>query len=116
MVSRENKNFHMKHWMVIAGLLSVYDALAVSLSYFLALLIRFDLRYSSVPEGYLTPFFRFIPFYVVFCLTIFWKLRLYRSIWRFASFSPGSSRCISSALSIAMRISLMKCFRKNPGL
>ncbi|MBR2541200.1 MAG: polysaccharide biosynthesis protein [Mogibacterium sp.] len=36
---------------------------------------------------YLQPWEKFAPLYAVICIVVFWRLRLYRSIWRFASFT-----------------------------
>ena len=38
------KFFGMEHWVGIATFLRVYDAIFVSLAYFLALWLRFDCR------------------------------------------------------------------------
>lgn len=40
------KGKKLEHWMVISAGLIVYDALALALSYFLALWIRFNCHYS----------------------------------------------------------------------
>ena len=77
----------LEHWNVIAILLIVYDVVAVTLSYFLALFLRFDLIVSQIPKHYFQGWLRFAPFYAVFCIVVFWILKLYRSIWRFASYS-----------------------------
>lgn len=77
----------IEHWQIIAFYLVVYDIVAVNLSYFGALWLRFDLRFSSIPETYLGAFLRFAPFYTVFCILVFAVLRLYNSLWRFASIS-----------------------------
>ena len=77
----------LEHWKVIAFYLVLYDIVAVNVSYFFGLLLRFDLRYTSIPPEYLDAFLRFAPFYTVFTLAVFYFLRLYNSIWRFASFS-----------------------------
>ena len=66
-------------------LLVCYDILAVAFAYFLALWVRFDGRISQIPREYLTPYLEFIPFYVVFCIIIFAGLRLYKSLWKYAS-------------------------------
>ena len=73
--------------MVISAGLMVYDALALALSYFLALWIRFDCHYTQIPEYYLHTYFVFIPVYMLVSVAVFHRLRLYRSIWRFASYS-----------------------------
>ena len=77
----------LEHWQVIQLFLMCYDFLAVIVSYFAALWIRFDCRYASIDGAYLSAYYRTIPVYAVFCVAVFWALRLYRSIWRFASYS-----------------------------
>lgn len=67
--------------------LIVYDALVVNFSYFFGLWLRFDFKYSTIPEIYLDAFLKFAPLYTVFSIIVFWALRLYKSIWRFASFT-----------------------------
>lgn len=81
------KKGELEHWQIIAMYLAVYDAIAVNAAYFLALWIRFDCRYSEIPEVYLSSYLKFAPWYTIFSVVIFWLLRLYKSIWRFASYS-----------------------------
>lgn len=81
----KSKFFH--HWRIIALYLVLYDILAINFSYFFALWIRFDLKFSQIPEIYFEAFLKFAPFYTVFSLAVFYALRLYNSLWRFASFS-----------------------------
>ena len=82
-----NNRKRFEHWMMAAVYLIAYDVIAVSLSFFLALLVRFDMRFSMIPIVYLKPWEYFAPIYAVFCIIVFWRLRLYKSIWRFASFT-----------------------------
>lgn len=77
----------MEHWEVVTMLLMVYDFLAVTVSYFAALWIRFDCRFSLIDEKYLQAYYRTILIYAGFCIVVFWFLRLYKSIWRFASYA-----------------------------
>lgn len=81
------KKGKLEHWQIIAMYLAIYDAIAVNVAYFLALWIRFDCRYSEIPEVYLSSYLKFAPWYTIFSVVIFWLLRLYKSIWRFASYS-----------------------------
>lgn len=80
------KKHHIEHWQIIALGLAVYDLLAVNLAYFLALLLRFDFRYTHIPEPYLHSWLVFVPAYSVLCLVTFYVLKLYQSLWRFASY------------------------------
>ena len=81
-----NKKKKVQHWQQVALYLVVYDVIAVTLAYFLALLIRFDFQFTRIPVVYFQPWAYFAPFYAVISIVIFWRLRLYNSIWRFASF------------------------------
>ena len=54
----------LMHWQVITIGLIIYDMLAVNASYFLALWLRFDCRFSMIEPQYLEAFFAFAPIYV----------------------------------------------------
>ncbi len=75
------------HWHKVAFFLVLYDVLAVNLAYLLALWIRFDCMYSRIPEYYLDVFIHFVPINTIIVLVVFWLTRLYKSIWRFASYT-----------------------------
>ncbi len=80
------KNFGLEHWHIIALGLILYDTVSVNAAYLFALLLRFDLRFSMIEPKFLSNFYWFAPLYTVFCIVIFYRLRLYKSIWRFASY------------------------------
>lgn len=84
---KEEKTIKIQHWKVIALYLMIYDIFAVNFSYFLGLWLRFDLRYTNIPENYLHAFLKFAPAYTIVVLVIFYFLHLYNSLWRFASFN-----------------------------
>lgn len=77
----------IEHWEVVTGILMVYDFMAICFSYLLALLVRFDFKFSSIESQYLQDCYKSVVFYAIFCVILFWFLKLYRSIWRFASYS-----------------------------
>lgn len=77
----------VEHWQVVRLLLMVYDFVAVIVSFGVALWLRFDCKVTSVEPQYLTTYTKTIIIYALFCLVVFWFLRLYKSIWRFASYS-----------------------------
>ena len=66
-------------------LLVLYDIIIVNLSYLLALWLRFDCHYNSIPEKYLTPAFGVMPIHTILMVAVLAGLRLYQSIWRYAS-------------------------------
>ena len=86
-LNRVYRKTTIEHWRIISAILIVYDALMVNVAFFCGLFLRFDFQYSAIPEKYLTAFFRFAPWYTLICLLVFWMFRLYRSVWRFASFN-----------------------------
>ena len=76
-----------EHWHKVAALLMAYDLVVAIGSFLFALWLRFDCRFSEIPEMYLSACFKFSPIYFVACIVVFWFFHLYQSIWRFASFS-----------------------------
>ena len=92
------------HWKIIALYLVIYDIFTINLSYFLALWLRFDTRFSQIPEDYLRSFCVFAPFYTIICIAIFWRLRLYNSIWRFASYDELIRNIIASVVTSFIHI------------
>ena len=88
----------LEHWQKIALLLVLYDLTAIHASYFAALLLRFDFLYSQIPEYYLTPFYHFITPYAVITVAVLWHFRLYRSLWRFASYTELIRTVLSSGI------------------
>ena len=104
-----------EHWVGVAVLLLIYDAIAVNASYLAALWFRFDCRYSMIPQIYLASWIQFAPWYTVFCLIVFWCLHLYRSMWRFASFSELTRTVLGSLItSVFHTVCITAFFRRMP--
>ena len=82
-IVKKNK---IEHWQVVAGFLMLYDACALALAHFVALWVRFDCAFGAIPTNYLHAYYGFIPIYILFSLVVFWCMRLYKSIWRYASY------------------------------
>ena len=85
-------------------MLAIYDLLAVSAAYFLALWFRFDCQFSAIDEQYLTAWVKFAPIYALVCLVVFLFSKLYRSIWRFASYSELAHGMIASAITAILHV------------
>ena len=102
--------FKYEHWKIIAALLFVYDAVMVNASYFLALLIRYDFRYSWISPSYITVWTRFAPIYGLLCILIFALFGLYRSIWRFASFSEFIKTLAASFLASILHVIISRLY------
>ena len=100
----------MEHWEVITLLLILYDFVAIIVSYMAALMIRFDLRFNSIDTKYLHAFYKSILLYAAFCVVLFWFLRLYKSIWRFASFTELLRVILATSISGVVYIVVMTAF------
>ena len=101
--ARNHKNT-FEHWQGISLLLGIYDVIVVNIAYFLALWLRFDCRFSMIPQDYLLAWEKFIPIYTIACLITFWLLKLYRSLWRFASVSELMRVFASSAVTFTFHV------------
>lgn len=107
------KKEHIEHWKVIAFYLILFDVFAVNFSYFSGLWLRFDLRYSNIPQEYLNSFLKFAPFYTVFVLIVFYAMHLYKSLWRFASFSELNRIFASSVITTVFQVAGITLFVKR---
>ena len=83
----KGRNNRLEHWQVISVLLVLYDIVAIHVAYFVALWSRFDFRFSQIPANYLSSYIHFITGYAVVSVAVFWYFNLYRSMWRFASYT-----------------------------
>ena len=89
--------WRLEHWHKVAALLILFDLVVVNAAYLGALWVRFDCAYTTITPIYLETFRRFAPIYTALCLVVFGVMRLYKSIWRFASFSE-LVRCLGATL------------------
>ena len=105
MDNSDNKKLNsLKHWQMVSLYLVIYDIFAVTAAYFLALLVRFDFAFTRIPIVYLQPWAYFAPLYAVICVLVFWRLRLYRSIWRFASFTELERITLASIITTVLHV------------
>ena len=89
--------------------------MAVCIAYFGALWLRFDCRYSAIPEEFLSAYLEFIIFYAVICIVVFYVLRLYKSIWRFASYNELSRVILSSGVTAVIHtVGITAFIRRMP--
>ena len=99
-----NRKKKFEHWELIALYLVAYDIVAVNFAYFFGLWLRFDLQFSHIPQDYLSSFIQFTPVYTIFSIIVFYRLRLYKSLWRFASLSELNRIVCASAITSLFQI------------
>lgn len=98
------KKNKIEHWHVIAVFLMLYDICALAAAYFGALWIRFDCAFGTIPLNYLHAYYKFIPIYIVFSIAVFWRLRLYKSIWRYASYHELIRVTVSTLITLVFHV------------
>lgn len=111
------KRFGLEHYQIINIGLVIFDMLAVNAAFFLALWFRFDCSFEEierVPE-YFGPFKQFAPFYTVICIFVFVMCKMYRSVWRYVSFTE-LARCLeATAITFAVQLAgTLIFFRRMP--
>ena len=105
----------LEHWQIISIGLIIYDAVAIAAAFFIALWLRFDCNYSMIPDRYFEAYLKFMPIYIMFSVLVFWKVRLYRSIWRFASYSELVRTIIATIITFVFHcIGISVFFSKMP--
>lgn len=93
-----NKGYMGGKWLQRAFLIAVADILTVLVSYFAALVLRFDLRPWNIPSEYLGGYCWSMPYWVAVTIVVFYGCRLYHSIWRLASLAEFQSIVAAYAL------------------
>ena len=104
-----------EHWHMLNVFLVLYDLAVVTGAYFIALWLRFDCRFTEIPDIYFSAWLKFAPIYAVASILVFWKLHLYQSIWRFASFVELERIALSSViLGVFHTVGISVLFERMP--
>ena len=88
--------------------LIIYDVIAVNAAYVASLWLRFDCRFTMIPREYLMRWLHFAPIYTVFCVVLLLLLRLYHSLWQYASYTELVHLLDASAITAVFH--LVGCF------
>lgn len=88
-----------KHILLYRRLfLITYDIIAVTVSGLMALAIRYDLRLWDITPEFMDSVLKYIPFNIVTMLLVFYILRLYHSLWEYASVTEMQNSVVGSFL------------------
>ena len=117
MADKAKKHFKIKQWQWVAALLVAIDIFAAVGGYFAALWLRYDCAYSLIPTEELLAWLKFAPIYAALTVLVCLLLRLYRSIWRFASINE-LRRLLFAALILGVLhgVGITLIFRAMPWL
>ncbi len=90
-----------KKLLVRRAFLILLDILLINLAAGCALLVRFDFSLGNIPSGYSEAVFRYAPLNTLITLALFWLLRLYHSLWKYAGVEELTNvayACVASAV------------------
>ena len=80
-MEKTRKNINNREWKRRVVLIGILDVLSIACSYFFALLLRFDFRFSAIHATYVQGYLKALPVWCVVTLAVFFVCRLYHSIW-----------------------------------
>ncbi len=95
---RHNRPARYSRGHIIDTLMMLYDAVAVNAAYFLVLAIRYEghIHYIDWPFWYSMK--TVAPFYAVIAVVIFYFMRMYNNIWKFAGFDEAINSFFGSSV------------------
>ena len=85
----------------------ILDIVAVNISFFIALLLRFYVQNQMTDEAllyYLPAFSNFAPYYTAACIVVFILFRLYGGMWQFAGINDMNRILGANAVAVAIQI------------
>lgn len=84
----------------------IFDLVAVNLSYYLAILIRFYVHSEFSPDTsqYVTAFLQFAPWYSIIAIVVFIAFRLYGGMWRYAGLNDMNRIILGSLTASVLHI------------
>lgn len=86
-------------YRIRAFLLLILDIIAIIASSFIALSLRFEFHFSMVDVQYVETLYRYLPINIICTVIIFALLRMYTSLWKYASVRELSNVVVASILS-----------------
>ncbi len=87
-------------------LIMFYDALCVTISGSLALLVRYDFSFDAIPKLYLKAWFHYLPVGIAVTIVCFLLFRMYRYVWHNISVNDVARMVISVIVAFACSTAL----------
>lgn len=89
-------------------LLFIFDVLTINVASYLALLTRFEFKFSDIPIRYINAVYNYMLINVICTIIIFYIFKLYNSLWKYASVNELFNVVIACTLSSMVQILGMK--------
>lgn len=108
-----NYLFKEKAYRIRVCILLVADIIVINICSLLALLVRFDFRFSVIDETYLNNATVYSPINTLTIVLILWLFRLYSSVWTYASVSELKKIVLATATNFVVQtVCMHKVFNK----
>lgn len=110
MVKRTEKNtqWHMRVILLLAG-----DIIAIMLSSFLALWLRYELVFADIDRIFLESIYQYAGINIICTIAIFYAFHLYTSLWKYASVNELVNITLAVVISGIVNAVGMRAFQ-NP--
>ena len=72
-------------WLGRSSVILFSDIIIILGTYLAALFIRFEFSFNAIPRNFLDGYIWSMPYWIIATIVVFYGLRLYHSIWSFAS-------------------------------
>ncbi len=93
-----------------SGIVVALDALWIIAAFFLALLVRFELRFSSIPDKYISVYFSTILWWALLCVVVLTLVGAYNCIWRYIGLKDLSRLVLGYVILVALGLALVMLF------
>ena len=109
---KKQANTHLvgKKWVRNALIVMLGDIVATFFCGFMALLLRFDFSFDSIPVDYFNWYLYLTPLWCAFIVVVFYMAHLYQSIWSFVSIDEAlqvlRSYCLIAPLMVVSSLLL----------
>ncbi len=90
-------------------LIAVLDVIGIILSYGFTLWLRYDLRYTAIPDGYRLGYMYFLPVCIILTLAGNYIFKLYHSIWSYVGASEVIRMLISTITTAILTTVISVC-------
>ncbi len=106
--AEKNTQWHMRVILLLAG-----DIIAIMLSSFLALWLRFELVFADIDRIFLESIYQYAVINIICTIAIFYAFHLYTSLWKYASVNELVNITLAVVISGIVNAVGMRAFQ-NP--
>lgn len=104
-----------ERWKAVAAFVALYDFVAICAAYLLALMFRFDGGLSVIPQRYSSAYLQFIFPCAAASIVLFFLIRMYSTVWAYASFNDLVRTFVGSlASSLVHTVLITVLFTRMP--